>query len=122
LDFEDYLLIAYIFLVFITGLGLSLSHITSVNPEYTTGVLTASSILFGFWFIMLQREPKNERFVSQVQGNLLSSLILLVLTVMLLYFTALSNSALLSEITLFIATMSFILNIFYVLLFLHNLD
>jgi hypothetical protein len=111
LDAYYYPLVVYFSLLVIIALGIILFPKASVNPEYINGVLTASSILFGFWFIMLERKPKNERFLGQVRNNLLFSLGLLILTVMLMYFATLSNSALLSEITLGAATVSFIVNL-----------
>jgi hypothetical protein len=121
-----YLVVVYIFLlVVILLVAISLPRV-SVNPEYINGVLTASSILFGFWFIMLEimqgRKPKDEQFLSRpIKISFLSSMGFLICTVMLLYATALSNSAVLSEMTLGIATISFVVNITLVIFILLRL-
>jgi len=31
-----------------------------INPEYISGILTASAIIFGFWGILIQESPKEK--------------------------------------------------------------
>jgi len=55
--------VSFIIVSFVTGIVAQLFHLIEadfVNPEYFSGILGASSILFGLWAIVLQQKPKEE--------------------------------------------------------------
>jgi len=65
-----------------------------VNPEYINGILTASSILFGFWAVLIERQPKErtERFRYKILlENFFFSFTFLMLSVVMIYFAALNK-------------------------------
>lgn len=59
---SDYLILLYLVsLMLIISLGTYDRVDFVIEPEYTAGILGASSILFGFWFVMLERKPEGIR-------------------------------------------------------------
>ena len=77
-----------------------------VQPEYLTGILTASSILFGFWVVVMEIKPKELTRVMRI--GFFWSFGLFIVSVILTYSTALNRMP--SVITLWFCTFSFISN------------
>jgi len=90
---------------------------TQVDAEYINGVLTASSILFGFWAVLMNRELGVD-MRRDIRGPLLWCLGSLVFSVIFVYLTALN---LISSVTaLSVCTESFISNSFMVSIHLYR--
>ena len=75
----------FAFLIVVITIGLAFGIETKVEPEYMSGVLTASAILLGFWAILIQRKPKKDieiwRFKHLIGEPFLISFITLVVSV-----------------------------------------
>lgn len=76
-----------------------------VEPEYLSGMLTASSILFGFWVAIIQRKPKKGEVILTY---FLLSFTLLCVSVVAIYLTALNKIP--SHDALLICMASFLMN------------
>jgi len=108
----------YVFLIFLLALVFigvyDLPASSEVDAEYLSGILTASSILFGFWFVFIERKPKEERkkllYEFAVPFSLFLSLTFLAASVVSLYFSALRRIP--STIALVMCTIGFFF-IFY---------
>ena len=46
----------------LVGLPLIANFEVEIDPEYINGILTASSIILGFWAILIEKPPKKKRF------------------------------------------------------------
>lgn len=92
-----------------------------VQPEYLTGILSASSILFGLWAIIIERKPEGifqeSTYYKSIPDLFWVSLILLITSVMLVLFTAVELFS--SSFTLVVCVLSFVLNAFFLSLALH---
>jgi len=69
----------------------------AVDPEYLNGILTASSILFGFWIFFLgtmtqagERVGKNAEYKGYIKSYVFFSFALLVASIFAIYFGALN--------------------------------
>ena len=83
-----------------------------VEPEYFSGILAASSILFGLWIIVLTRTPKDEnkeKFAFEVDSFFIC-LIFLMVSVIAITLTAVNLFS--DYIALFLSTSSFCINVF----------
>ena len=82
-----------------------------VNPEYINGILTASSILFGFWAVIFRRPSKDivKRHIYKAYGKLiLINIAILVISTLCIFYSAMDK---LSSIdALFAVTLSFCSN------------
>lgn len=123
LELPKFLQIVFTILVIIITLlgfyGLPLDF--KVNAEYIIGVLAASSIVFGFWTMLIERKPKEEtkKFLYEhaFRFSFFISLAVLVGSVVATYFTALDK--LYSTFTLWICTTSFCFNLYVVAITLY---
>lgn len=66
------------------------------EAEYVNGILAASSVIFGFWAIMIEREPEEETKKSMYKGGLfllsfIISLVFFVIAVITVYLGALNE-------------------------------
>lgn len=109
--------IVFILLLVITIFGItSVPPDFEVNAEYINGVLTASSILFGFWIVIIEKKPKEETkkfmYENAIYFAFFVSFVFLLISVTLLYFSALDKLS--SVYTLLFSTLSFLLNAFSV--------
>lgn len=100
----------------------NLSPDFAVEPEYLTGMLTASSIVFGLWAILIQTKPK-ERVAKWLYEEVLIesfflSFGLLVISVVLIYFSALNKMS--SVIALLFSLFSFLLNVLNITMALYH--
>jgi hypothetical protein len=127
IDFATSLLIFYAFLIVLMAYGifsLVLRHALEnfqVDAAYIDGILTASSILFGFWTMMVQRKPKQE--VEKYEATIATfffSFGTLMLSVVLIFLTALNSCP--SVVTLFFVTASFIVNATFLAFLLYELE
>jgi len=118
MDWKDPRLLVYILFFFftaITTIGLvDLSPDFRVEPEYFSGILTASAILFGFYVVLIQKEPKEEqekwRLKHLVGRSFILSFLLLMLSIVAIYYTALEKIP--SPISLWICMFLFLMNAF----------
>lgn len=117
--FDIYKIIPYAILlgiVTIASIGVfGLPKDFKVDVEYINGILTASSILFGFWAILIERKPE-ERTKKLVYENFITkafffSFAFLVFSVLSMHFSALNIIS--SVETLVINTISFCLNAYF---------
>ena len=80
-----------------------------VEPEYLVGILTASSILFGFWVLVVQIKPNEPKeLTTAMRLGFFWSFGFLTVSVILTYCTALNRMP--SVFTLYFCTLSFISN------------
>ncbi len=86
-----------------------------VDAEYINGILTASSILFGFWVILIQTRPKKRvqkwKYDNILVWNFGASVVSLILSVVTMFLGALNKIS--SVITLSVCMVSFFANTFY---------
>jgi len=108
-----------IVIIFVGLYGLPINF--KVDVGFINGILTASSILFGFWAFLIQKKPKH--FLQKlIYGNIVRgafniSFAILVSTVVLIYLTALDKLP--SVLTLTICVVGFLLNVFFLTLTLY---
>lgn len=76
LSFSFLFLLAYALYVYLSGYG-----ILEIDPEYTDGILIASSILYGFWVIKLER-VSTSRIANARIIFFTISILLLIMTVL----------------------------------------
>jgi hypothetical protein len=92
-----------------------------VQPEYLTGILSASAILFGLWAVIIERKPKgvfqDDTYYNTVSISFWVSFILLIASVLFVSFTAVN--VLSSSFALSICVLSFALNAFFLSLTMH---
>jgi hypothetical protein len=92
-----------------------------VQPEYLTGILSASSILFGLWAIIIERKPKGvvqeSAYYESIPTLFWFSLILLITSVVLVSCTAVEFLS--SSFTLLVCVVSFVWNAAFLSLALH---
>lgn len=116
---RDFILLSFtIFLVFAYGLYDSpLSTVNresdfEVEAEYINGILTASGILFGLWFVVIERKPKDGFKRWQYEHNISESFFFcfafLIISVLLVALTAVNLYS--SVFALLFCTISFIIN------------
>lgn len=108
-------LVLFVFLAVVI-VAISFSTAIKIEAEYMTGMLSASSILFGFWFILIEKKPKDEtkRFLYEnaIFGLFFVSFGILLLSVVLLYLSAIE---IIPSIAGFVSiTLGFLLNAFSV--------
>jgi hypothetical protein len=116
-------LLAYSCIPIVLILGfVGISGILEVNVEYINGILTASGIIFGFWTIMLGKEPKN--FVEKwLYKNVILRAFWFVFgfflfSIICVYFSALNKMP--SSIALLFVTLSLLYNALFLILLLHS--
>lgn len=92
-----------------------------VQPEYLIGILSASSILFGLWAVIIERKPEGivqeSTYYESIPELFWFSLILLITSVILVSFTATELFS--SSFTLFVCVFSFVWNAVFLSLALH---
>ena len=112
------ILIVFLVLFFTVGFGFGWvrEHISNIHVDtgYVGGILTASSILFGFWAVVFERSNQGKDRIQTYEKDvvlpLFISFLLLMFTVVLVFFSALDEVP--SVITLFFATASLLFNAF----------
>jgi hypothetical protein len=118
-------IIEFVFAVFILVIAIGTGWIVKINPKvsvdasYIDGVLTASSILYAFWAILIERKPsKNEikkwSLYRVTIALFFVALLFLTFSVCLLYFDALGEYS--SVYTFMFVTMSFLFNAYMIAL------
>jgi len=117
-DVTPYIFGLLLAIIFILGVYYGLQEEFRIDVEYINGILTASSILFGFWAILIERKPKEEpnQWQSRVKKwqyklagtSFYASLFALMLSVLLMYLSALD--VLSSVFTLMACVTSFYFN------------
>jgi len=123
LDWRILLLLVYVvsFLAITTVGFWGLPPSFEVEPEYLTGMLTASAIIFGFWAILAQIKPEDivEKSIYQhyLSKPLFFSLLLLTLSVVTVYFSALNKLS--SVAALYVCMWSFLSNTVFITLALY---
>ena len=118
-------ILEYLFIILMLGivifglLGVPADY--EVDPEYINGFLTASSILFGFWIVIIEKKPeeKTKKFMYEnaIYVAFFLSFILLIVSITLMFFSALNKLS--SVYTLLFSTTSFLLNAFSVAITLY---
>jgi len=92
-----------------------------IDPEYLNGILTASSILYGFLAVMLGREPKEYlekfRYKYFLRGDIYYSFEILAFSVIYLSLSAVKVIP--STLPLVFLTISFLFNALIVMIHLH---
>jgi len=93
-----------------------------IQAEYVVGILTASSILFGFWAVLIEKKP-GERVEKWLYETVLSKtfffcFVFLVISVLLTFFTALGKLS--SAVALMVCTLSFCENALFVAFHLYH--
>lgn len=95
---------------------------TQIDPEYLNGILTASSILYGFLIFMLERQPKEylEKFIYKyyLRGVIYYSFEILSLSV--IYLSLSAAKFIPSWLPLVFLTVSFISNAVILIKFLRH--
>lgn len=90
MDRFDYVNTAYtilvIAIVLLGNFGVSIDY--RVDPEYFSGILASSSILFGFWFVAVERTTKGT-YMRILRRNLIYCLVFLAVSVISVFFAAL---------------------------------
>ena len=114
-DWDPRIVMPALFFLFmaITTVGMiGLPSDFRVEPEYLSGMLTASVILFGFWAVLIQKEPKEDiekwRFKHLIGKSFFMSFVLLMLSVVVIYYAALDKLP--SPVALFLCMLSFLMN------------
>jgi hypothetical protein len=92
-----------------------------IDPEYLNGILTASSILYGFLAVMLGREPKEYlekfRYRYYLRGNIYYSFEILAFSI--IYLSLSAAKVIPSTLPLVLLTTSFLFNAFVLIIHLH---
>lgn len=108
-----YIPLVFILILFIVGFY-DYNLESQVNPEYIAAVLTASSIIFGFWAVLLEKNSEIRvaefRYKHNIKIGFFLCIALLLLSVVFIYFTSLNKIP--SAITLWLGIFSFIYNTF----------
>ena len=130
LSISDVIPITFFIVLMIIGLsGLiyGLKEGLKVSVVYMNGILTASSILFGFWAILIERKPKKgvkrwqfevEKWQYQIMSKLFyASFTSLLASVLFMYLSALDVVS--SVLTLIACTISFYFNAYLVAITLY---
>ena len=123
----QYVFYFFLFTVMVLGLLYGLSKDVEVDVGYMNGILTASSILFGFWAILIKRKPKERTNKWQFEAkkwqyqlvarSFYGSLILLMASVLLIYLSAIDMMS--SVLTLIFCTMSLFFNAYLIAITLY---
>jgi len=111
-----------VIILVILGLGLmGLPTNFEVDIEYLNGILTASSILFGFWAVILGRSPGDikEKYLYKygISKIFFFNIAFLAISVIAVFFSA--TNKLSSVIALFLVTLSYFSNLFFLVLHLY---
>lgn len=121
----DFSLLFFVFYISFAVIGVvgfrDLPPDFEVEPEYISGMLTASAIIFGFWAILIQSKPKERvekwRFEHVLSKLFFFSFLLLILSVVLSYLAALNK---LSSVTaLYFCLFSFLTNACFITMALY---
>ena len=110
----SYLIIYIVLIILMVWITLLVAP-REVDVEYINGILTASSILYGFWIVLLQ--------LKSIPGEVWSglsfiALFLLLISVIMIYLNAIGLVS--SVPTLFACIGSFIANTFMLFIILHD--
>jgi hypothetical protein len=93
-----------------------------VDSEYINGILTALSIVYGFWIMMLGKEPKEffERFRYKyyLRDLIYYNVELLFFSILYVFLNAMRMIP--SYLTLILLTISFLFNIIFLGIYLHH--
>jgi hypothetical protein len=115
----------YIFIIMLLVILFLGFYGTSMNfegdPEYIIGILIASSIVFGFWAVLIEKEPtdttKKFFYKHAISIGVYVSLAFLFASVITIFFNALNKLPYI--VTLWFCTMSFMFNVFLLIMTLH---
>jgi len=80
-------------LVFLVSRGAKMPSDFEVDPEYINGIIAASSVLYGFWFVVIERRPKEKKLIRYYQRTgvtIFFSLVFLIGSVFITYLSALN--------------------------------
>lgn len=94
-----------------------------VDAEYINGILTASSILFGIWTIVMERKPEGREIIKSEHEHLIMSELFfipfafLVISVIFVSLTAVNLFS--SQFTLLVCALGFATNAIFIAFALH---
>jgi len=115
MDWDPRIVMPALFLLFmaITTVGvINLPSDFEVEPEYLSGMLTASAILFGFWVVLIQKEPREDiekwQLKHLIGKSFFMSFILMMLSIVVIYYAALDKLP--SPVALFSCMLFFLMN------------
>lgn len=121
LFYSNLFFIALLLIIVVFGLY-GLPSDFKVDPEYIVGILTASSILFGFWVFIIETitevrsTQRRVRYYKDMRPYFSTSFLLLLFSVFFTYFAALNKIP--SAYALSICTVSFFVNVWFLVYFL----
>lgn len=108
------------FAVVVLGLALTPEQ-SEINVTYINGILTASSILFGFWATLFGIRPKGAigktLYRDVLRGSVFFSIFLLSLSVVSVFFSAMNGLS--SKSACGIVTFSFLMNLGFLGMHMH---
>ncbi|TET26014.1 MAG: hypothetical protein E3J73_05240 [Candidatus Bathyarchaeum sp.] len=122
LDFNVLLAVYFVSCLVLGVVGLwGLPEDFEVEPEYISGMLTASAIVFGFWAILIQTKPKERiekwRYEHVFSKVFFVSFGLLIFSLVAIYFAALNK--LWSATALYVCLVSFLSNALFITMVLY---